>query len=368
VHPSVLPQVLDNAAACGRPAPRAACRRRRHRRGRGSGEHRTWSILFCTVPETDGQRVGLLGLEQKVKGATLKTLRRSPWLIGAATTGLLLTAAGLARADAQPAPAASLGTLEYGTNLFYPQGCQHNGSTVVCTFAFVHQAETQTIRAGGGGSQLTGIQFIDDAHVPHKPNNAYFVDRYGARQHVLTMNRADQGTMMVEFPLVDPSGQLQLGTQVLAGIPVTAVGGAATPAATNALPTGNAAAAPLRTAALPATTATPAAAAPAAAAPGAAAAPTATPIAPTTAAGATVQSNCNTPELAKMPGCKLNTKIHQAEVSTTNTATSIAAPISAVGDAAKQITGLFGSFAPKKPEAAPAAPAQPPAPAPTQTQ
>ena len=190
----------------------------------------------------------------------MKTLRKSPWLIGAATTGLLLTAAGVAEADAQPAPAASLGTLEYGTNLFYPQGCQHNGSTVVCTFAFVHQAETQTIHAGGGGSQLTGIQFIDDAHVPHKPNNAYFVDRYGARQHVLTMNRADQGTMMVEFPLVDArvtSGQLQLGTQVLAGIPVTAVGGAAPAAAANAPAGTNAAAAPLRTAAAPATAATP---------------------------------------------------------------------------------------------------------------
>ena len=300
----------------------------------------------------------------------MKTLRKSPWLIGAATTGLLLTAAGLAQADAQPAPAASLGTLEYGTNLFYPQGCQHNGSTVVCTFAFVHQAETQTIHAGGGGSQLTGIQFIDDAHVPHKPNNAYFVDRYGARQHVLIMNRADQGTMMVEFPLVDArvtSGQLQLGTQVLAGIPVTAVGGAA-PAAAASAPAGtNAAAAPLRTAAAPATAATPPAAAAPAAAPAAAAAgaaaPTAAPIPASTPASSTVQSSCNTPQLAKTTGCKLDAKIHQAEVSGTNQATSIAAPISAVGDAAKQISGLFGGFT-KKPDAAPAAPAQ----APTQTQ
>jgi hypothetical protein len=62
----------------------------------------------------------------------------------------------------------------------------------------------------------------------------------------------------------------------------------------------------------------------------------------------------------------LDAKIHQAEVSGTNQATSIAAPISAVGDAAKQISGLFGGFT-KKPDAAPAAPAQP-AQAPTQTQ
>ena len=302
----------------------------------------------------------------------MKTLGKSPWSIGAVTTGLLLAAGSGARADAPPA--ATFGTLEYGPNLYYPQGCQHNGSTLVCTFAFVHQAETQTVRAGGGGSQLTGLQFIDDAHVPHKPNNAYFVDRYGARQHVLTLNRADQGTMMVEFPLVDArvtSGQLQLGTQVLAGIPVTAPGAAAPAAAANPPPgaTGTSAtAAPVRTAAAPAAapSAAPAAAPGAAAAPAAAAAPTATAIPPASTASSTVQSTCNTPQMAKMTGCKLDAKIHQAEVSTTNQATSIAAPISAVGDAAKQLSGLFGSFS-KKPATAPAAPAQP-APAPTQTQ
>jgi hypothetical protein len=288
----------------------------------------------------------------------MKTLRKSPWLIGTATAAVLLAAGSGARADAPPAPAASFGTLEYGTNIYYPQGCQHNGSTVVCTFAFVHQAETQTVRAGGGGSQLTGIQFIDDAHVPHQPNNAYFVDRYGARQHVLTLNRADQGTMMVEFPLVDArvtSAQLQLGTQVLAGIPVTAPGAAAPATAANPAPATTAAAAPVRTAAATAPAAAPAAAA-----------PTATPIQAASAASSSVQSTCNTPQMAKMTGCKLDAKIHQAEVSSTNQATSIAAPISAVGDAAKQLSGLFGSFT-KKPATAPAATAQP-AQAPTQTQ
>jgi hypothetical protein len=296
----------------------------------------------------------------------MKTLRKLPWPIGAVTAGLLLAAGSGARADAPPA--ASLGTLEYGASLYYPQGCQHNGSTLVCTFAFVHQAETQTVRAGGGGSQLSGIQFIDDAHVPHKPNNAYFVDRYGARQHVLTLNRADQGTMMVEFPLVDArvtSGQLQLGTQVLAGIPVTAQGAAAPAAAASPPPGATGATAPVRTAAAPAAAPSAAAAAPAAA-PAAAAAPTATAIPAASTASSTVQSTCNTPQMAKMTGCKLDAKIHQAEVSTTNQATSIAAPISAVGDAAKQLSGLFGSFS-KQPATAPAAPAQP-APAPTQTQ
>jgi hypothetical protein len=153
---------------------------------------------------------------------------------------LLTMGSGVAVAEAPPS---SLGTLEYGTDVYYPQGCGHNGSTVVCTFVFVHQAESATIHAGGGGSQLTGIQFVDDGHVPHNPNNAYFVDRYGARQHVLTVNRADQGTMMVEFPLIDTrvaTGEFHLGTQVLTGIPVGANAGGAAPGAANALATGGA--------------------------------------------------------------------------------------------------------------------------------
>jgi hypothetical protein len=237
----------------------------------------------------------------------MKTLRKLPWPIGAVTTGLLLAAGSGARAEAPPA--ASLGTLEYGTSLYYPQGCQHNGSTLVCTFAFVHQAETQTVRAGGGGSQLTGIQFIDDAHVPHKPNNAYFVDRYGARQHVLTLNRADQGTMMVEFPLVDArvtSGQLQLGTQVLAGIPVTAPGAAA-PAAAASPPPGNGAAAGA---------AAPRRRRPSAAA---AAAPAAAPIpCATLIHGERPAPRCRAPAIRRNGEdglLDLDAKIHQAEVS-----------------------------------------------------
>jgi len=240
---------------------------------------------------------------------------------------LVLLAIGRSAAVAD-APPSSLGTLEYGTDVYYPQGCGHNGSTVVCTFVFVHQAETATIRAGGGGSQLTGIQFVDDGHVPHNPNNAYFVDRYGARQHVLTVNRADQGTMMVEFPLIDTrvgSGEFHLGTQVLTGIPVGATAGAAAPGAANALATGGAQAGAQQTAQQQAAT----------------------------------QNGCNTPQLANTQGCKLNAKIHQAQANTTNTATSVAAPVNAVSDAAKQLGALFGGLSTKKPD---------PAPQPAQTQ
>lgn len=240
---------------------------------------------------------------------------------------LLGTFAAVAGADpggqaAPPAPAApSLGTLEYGPTLYYPQGCSHNGSTVVCTFVFVHQAETATIRAGGGGSQLTGIQFVDDGHVPHLPNNAYFVDRYGMRQHLLTVNRADQGTMMVEFPLVDPrvsAGELHLGTQVLGGIPVGQGGAQGSPGAPNALAAGNGqqAQAPggIRQAAAP-------------------------------------QSNCNTPQMAKTAGCRLQTKTTGAQGDAANAAQQVGA----VTDAAKQIGTLLGSFG-KKPAAGQATP------------
>jgi hypothetical protein len=183
------------------------------------------------------------------------------------------------------------------------------------------------------GSELTGIQFVDDGHVPHNPNNAYFVDRYGTRQHVLVMNRADQGTMMVEFPLIDArvtSGEFHLGTQVIGGIPVAQGGAGAAPGAPNALAAGGAqAAAPAANAKQQGTAAAP--------------------------------DGCNTPQLAQTPGCKLSAKIHQAEASTANTATAVAAPVSAVSDAAKQLSTLFGGF-----KSAPAAPATTPAPAQSQ--
>ena len=260
-----------------------------------------------------------------------KTSRRIPGLL---TLSLVTLAAAPAQSEppaAQGAPP-SLGTLEYGPTLYYPQGCDHNGSTVVCTFVFVHQAESASIRAGGGGSQLTGIQFVDDAHVPHAPNNAYFVDRYGARQHLLTVNRGDQGTMMVEFPLVDPrvsSGELHLGTQVLGGIPVGQGGGGPAPGAPNTLAAGNTQAA-----------------APAAASVRQAAA---------TPQSAAAPANCNTPQMANTSACRLTNKINNANTSLNNGANAVAAPANAVKQLGDTIGNLFG----KKPAQAPAAPTQP---------
>jgi hypothetical protein len=240
---------------------------------------------------------------------------------------LLIAASGAALAGAPAQQGASLGTLEYGPTIYYPQGCSHNGSTVVCTFVFVHQAETTTIRAGGGGSQLTGIQFVDDAHVPHAPNNAYFVDRYGARQHLLVVNRADQGTMMLEFPLVDPrvtSGELHLGSQVLGGIPVGQGGGEGSPGAPNALAAGGgqAQSAALRQAS---------------AAGGHA------------AAGGEASDPCATPQMAKTTGCKVQAKGSSYATQATATANGV----KSMTDAASQIGAMFGF---KKPAPAPAQP------------
>jgi hypothetical protein len=266
----------------------------------------------------------------------MKTITRQ--LSGRGLSMLLLAASSAALAEA-PAPdgaGTSLGTLEYGPTIYYPQGCNHNGSTVVCTFVFVHQAETATIRAGGGGSQLTGIQFVDDAHVPHAPNNAYFVDRYGMRQHLLTVNRADQGTMLVEFPLVDPrvsSGELHLGSQVLGGIPVAQGGGERSPGAPNALAVGGQAQTPAMRQA--------SAAGRQASAAGA-------------AGGGAGSDPCSTPQMAKTSGCKMQAKGQAYATQATATANGV----KSMTDAASQIGAMFGF---KKPAPAPAQPSPQPA-------
>jgi hypothetical protein len=232
-------------------------------------------------------------------------------ILGGTISILLLAASASVSAQAPAANAQNnapaLGTLEYGTNLFYPQGCGHNGTTVVCTFVFVHQSETQTIGAGVAGSQLTGIQLVDDGHVPHPPTAAYFVDRYGMRQHVLTVNRADQGTMMVEFAMVDSrvaTGEFHLGTQVIGNIPVGQGGMGAAPGTPNMLAAGGAQAG-------------------------------GQPV--SNAQNGAQQNGCNTPQMANSAACKLNTKINNATVQTSNAASAVAAPV----NAAKQFFGMF---------------------------
>jgi hypothetical protein len=255
-------------------------------------------------------------------GETVMRMHTSRRIFGGSMSILLLAVGAAAGVQAQNAQSTTaLGTLEYGPNLFYPQGCAHNGTTVVCTFVFVHQAETQTIAAGVAGSQLTGIQFVDDGHVPHNPSAAYFVDRYGMRQHVLTVNRADQGTMMVEFPMVDTrvnSGELHLATQMLGNIPVNQGGAGPAVGTPNMLASGGGQAA----------------------APGAA----------SHAQGSPDANACSTPQQANTSACKLSNKINSATTQTTNAANAVAAPI----NAAKSFLGMFQQ---QKPAAAASQPA-----------
>jgi hypothetical protein len=129
------------------------------------------------------------------------------------------------RAAAQAAATsgtADTGTLTFGNVTYKPEGCVHNGNNVVCTFTLVNQGKAMTLKAAG---QLFRIQFVDDAHVPHPSNTAYFMDNYGTRQGQLFVNNGDAGTLIREFTNVDArvaSGEFHLARQVVGGISVTA--------------------------------------------------------------------------------------------------------------------------------------------------
>jgi hypothetical protein len=278
----------------------------------------------------------------------MKTLTQWRRFHGACLATMLLAAGAAASAQQQQGATTQYGELAFGTRQYYPQGCTHSGNTAVCTFVFVQQAQTQPIRIGWGG-ELSGIQFVDDSHVPHNPSAAYFVDNYGARQMNMTVNRGDQGTMMVEFAQVDPqvaSGSFTLGQQVISGIPVGQGGGAQLGDANSLAGMGGAPAG----AAAPARPGAPALAAPntLSANTHLAAAPQANQAAP----------GCNTPQTINTPACKLNTKINNAQTNAANTIGAVAAPVSAVQQLGSSISSLF-----KKPAPAPApaaAPAQQP--------
>lgn len=129
----------------------------------------------------------------------------------------------LIAAIAAPALAAQ-GTLQYGKRVYYSTGCVHNGNRAVCSFLFINQGVAATLNAGIAGSELTGIQFVDNAHVPHRADAAYFLDQFGTQQNQLFLNHNDKGMMTVEFATVDPAvsfGEFHLRDQVVAGIQVT---------------------------------------------------------------------------------------------------------------------------------------------------
>ena len=106
----------------------------------------------------------------------------------------------------------------------------HNGTRAVCSFTLSNQGNGADLRAG---SELYGIEFVDDAHVPHRADLAYFVDKYGTRQNQLFVVKGDTATYMLEFPEVDPrvrTAEFHVRwysqTQVIGGVSVGEAGSA----------------------------------------------------------------------------------------------------------------------------------------------
>jgi hypothetical protein len=108
--------------------------------------------------------------------------------------------------------------------VYSPAGCVHNGTKAVCTFTLANQGNAVTLQAA---YQMYTMQFVDDAHVPHAADTAYFVDNYGTRQAQLFVNNGEGGTLIREFPNVNDqvaSGEFHLANQVVGGVSVGAPG------------------------------------------------------------------------------------------------------------------------------------------------
>ncbi len=127
------------------------------------------------------------------------------------------------------------GTLTWQTRVYTPSGCVHNGNSAVCTFNFVNQGNAATITAGGAG-ELSTIQLVDDAHVPHRGTEAHFLDKYGTQQPRLVLQPGDTGTYVVTFGNVNSqvsSAEFHLRTQIVGGVTFSGT----QPAAANKLST-----------------------------------------------------------------------------------------------------------------------------------
>ncbi len=147
------------------------------------------------------------------------------------------TAATAANTAGTGGAAVGSGTLAWGPRVYTSTGCTHNGNSAVCTFTFVNQGNGQTLSAGGAG-ELSGIQLVDDAHVPHRWDGAHFLDKYGTQQPRLIVQPGDTGTYVVTFPNVNSqvsSAEFHLRNQIIGGITFS---GAQSTAAAGAAPAG----------------------------------------------------------------------------------------------------------------------------------
>ncbi len=133
-----------------------------------------------------------------------------------------------ASSGAAGSPAAG-GTLTQGNVVFTPGSCVHNGAKAVCTFTFANQGNAGQMNT----AELAGAQFIDDAHVPHRADSRYYVDKYGTRQDAMFVNSGDSGTYVEEFSNVNSqvsTGEFHLGDQVVSGVSFGAPARTAAPA------------------------------------------------------------------------------------------------------------------------------------------
>jgi hypothetical protein len=131
---------------------------------------------------------------------------------------------------------ADKGTLTQGNVVFSSAGCVHNGTKAVCTFTFVNQGNAGNMI---GVSTLAGAQFVDDAHVPHRSDSRYYLDKYGTRQARLYANAGDTGTFVAEYTNVDArvtTGEFHLRDQVIGGITVSAPGSSTSQASGRSAP------------------------------------------------------------------------------------------------------------------------------------
>jgi len=75
-----------------------------------------------------------------------------------------------------------------------------------------------------GNFILPTAQFVDDAHVPHRSDARYFLDKYGTRQPKLYANSGDSGTFVAEYVNVDArvtTGEFHMRDQTVGGITVS---------------------------------------------------------------------------------------------------------------------------------------------------
>ncbi len=149
---------------------------------------------------------------------------------------MLALCAGAAAVSAPKAPPTRTQPMSYGAGTlslangnyqFAPQGCTHNGNRAVCNFYVTYSgAAAGNVNAWANyWNQWTmNVQLIDNLHVPHGPDTAYFIDGSGAHQPVLFLQQGTQVWVAVEFPNVDSSvstGEFHMNNQVVGGVQIS---------------------------------------------------------------------------------------------------------------------------------------------------